>query len=73
MKHLGMDQVCNLQSVAHMTELPVIFGLIDVLFNLSNLLSRASFHFVTDRAKVLTDHNRSGLPLLATFKHFRTI
>ena len=35
--------------------------------------SHARFHFVTDLAKWLTVHGRSGLPILAKCKHFNTL
>ena len=36
-------------------------------------LSQALVHFVMDRASLLTDHRISGRPILAKYKHFRTI
>ena len=45
-----------------MTGLPVAVGLIEV--NLSNPLLQALFHVVTDRERVLCDHNTSGRPIL---------
>ena len=38
------------------------------LINLSGLLPRAPFHFVTDFAKVFTVHSKSGLPILPKYK-----
>ena len=36
-------------------------------------LSQALVHFVMNRASLFTDHNISGRPILAKYKHFRTI
>ena len=36
-------------------------------------LSQASVHFVIDRASLFTDRRISGRPILAKYKHFRTI
>ena len=36
-------------------------------------LSEALVHFVIDRASLFTDHRISGRPILAKYKHFRTI
>ena len=36
-------------------------------------LSHALVHFVIDRANLFTDHRISGRPILARYKHFRTI
>ena len=36
-------------------------------------LSHAFVHFVMDRASLFTDHRISGRPILAKYKHFRTI
>ena len=36
-------------------------------------LSQALVHFVMDRASLFTDHKISGRPILAKYKHFRTI
>ena len=36
-------------------------------------LSQALVHFVIDRASLFTDQRISGLPIRATYKHFRTI
>ena len=36
-------------------------------------LSQALVHFVMDRASLFTDHNTSNRPILAKYKHFRTI
>ena len=36
-------------------------------------LSQALVHFVIDRASLFTDHKISGRPILAKYKHFRTI
>ena len=48
--------------ISHMTELP--------LSNLSNLLSQALFHFVTDLPSVFPDHSKSGRPILANYNFF---
>ena len=37
------------------------------------LPGQALVHFVIDRASLFTDHGISGLPILAKWKHFRTI
>ena len=36
-------------------------------------LSQALVHFVMDLASLFTDHRKSGLPIRAKYKHFRTI
>ena len=36
-------------------------------------LSQALVDFVIDRASLFTGHRISGLPILAKYKHFRTI
>ena len=36
-------------------------------------LSQALVHFVMDRASLFTDHKIPGRPILAKYKHFRTI
>ena len=36
-------------------------------------LSQALVHFVTARASLLTDHQMSGLPIRAKYKHVKTI
>ena len=36
-------------------------------------LSQAFVHFVIDRASLFTDRGVSGRPILAKYKHFRTI
>ena len=36
-------------------------------------LSQALVHFVMDRSSLFTDHRMSGRPILAKYKHFRTI
>ena len=42
-------------------------------FSLANRLSQAWVHFVTDLANLLTDHKMSSHPILAKYKHFKTI
>ena len=39
----------------------------------SSGLSQALVHFVMDRASLFTDHKKPGRPILAKYKHFRTI
>ena len=41
--------------------------------NLSERLSQARVHLVTDRASLFTDHRMSGLPIHAKNKNFKTI
>ena len=41
--------------------------------NLAKLLSQALLHLVKALAKQFTDHEMSGLPMRAKYKHFRTI
>ena len=36
----------------------------------ANLLSRAVFHFVTERAKTVAVHSKSGVPIPAKDRHF---
>ena len=40
--------------------------------NRANRLSQDCDHFVTDLASLLTDHRKSGRPILAKYKHFKT-
>ena len=56
-----------------MTELLPVLELIDLIINLSNLLSQALFHFVTDLAKVFAVHSKSGRAILTKYKHIRTL
>ena len=41
--------------------------------NAPSVLSQALVHFVIDRASFFTDHKISGRPILAKYKHFKTI
>ena len=59
--------------ISHMTELLAVLELIDIIIIISNLLSRALFHFVTDLARVFAVHSKSGRAILAKHKHFRTL
>ena len=35
--------------------------------------SHALVHLVTDRAGLFTDQRKSGLPIRASYKHFKTV
>ena len=41
--------------------------------NASSVCHKVFVHFVTARASLFTDHEISGLPIRAKYKHFRTI
>ena len=43
------------------------------ILSIQTSLSQALVHFVMDRASLFTDHKISGRPILAKYKHFRTI
>ena len=72
-KRLETDPTCNCQLDHRHDRIVDRPRATHVSINLANLWWQALFHFMTALASVLTAHNMSDLPILATFQHSNTI
>ena len=70
---LKQSQSALLGNITHIRILFACTCVMDARINGFNRLSQALVHFVINRANLIADHNISGRPILAKYKHFRTI